>query len=224
MNKIIMDKTLETPVEEQENMIPPKLNLPDKPPMKVAPYYGMVPIPQHDFPERFSNFCFKSLYIKEEAIRAMVEIRTECNQLLKENKIFFTAETLNNCRVDEFRQKQAQSIATIGHQTGEQGWVGKLSKIIKVSFEDVGKGWFNIKEDSKETYEFGKLKKFLTLVNFMMQDTVLTMSRESVKEFVDFILKFCPKETRIVNTNEVYNTFDKAHIFPDDSDYEEMPH
>lgn len=93
-----------------------------------------------------------------------------------------------------------------------------------MSFEDVGKGWFNIKEDSKETYEFGKLKKFLTLVNFMMQDTVLTMSRESVKEFVDFILKFCPKETKIVNTNEVYNTFDKRHIFPDDSDYEEMPH
>ena len=115
MNKIIMDKTLETPPEELENMIPPKLNLPEKPPMKVAPYYGMVPIPQHDFPERFSNFCFKSLYIKEEAIRAMVEIRTECNQLLKENKIFFTAPSLNNCRVDEFRQKQAQSIATIGH-------------------------------------------------------------------------------------------------------------
>lgn len=48
----------------------------------------MVPIPQHDFPERFSNFCFKSLYIKEEAIRAMVEIRTECNMLLRDNKIF----------------------------------------------------------------------------------------------------------------------------------------
>ena len=63
----------------------------------------MVPIPQHDFPERFSNFCFKSLYIKEEAIRAMVEIRTECNQLLKENKIFFVSPALFNCRVDEFK-------------------------------------------------------------------------------------------------------------------------
>jgi len=28
----------------------------------------------------------------------------------------------------------------------------------------------------------------LTLVNFMMQDTVLTMCKESVKEFVSFIL------------------------------------
>lgn len=52
--------------------------------------------------------------------------------------------------------------------TGKEGWVSKLEKIIKGSFKDVGKGWFNINEESKETYEFGKLKKFLTLVNFMM--------------------------------------------------------
>ena len=90
----------------------------------------------------------------------------------------------------------------------------------------MGKGWFNLNvtEEEKSSYEFGKLKKFLSLVNFMMQDTVLTMSRESVKEFVDFMLAFCPKDTKIVNTNEVHNTFDKRHIFPDDSDYEEMPH
>jgi hypothetical protein len=69
-------------------MIPADLSLPDKAPPKETPYFGMVPIPALDFPERFSNFCFKSLYIKEEAIRAMVDIRTECNNLLKENRIF----------------------------------------------------------------------------------------------------------------------------------------
>ena len=47
-------------------------------------------------------------------------------------------------------------------------------------------------ETSKETYEFGKLKKFLTLVNFMMQDTVLTLCKKSVQEFVSFMTAFCP--------------------------------
>jgi dynein heavy chain len=37
----------------------------------------------------------------------------------------------------------------------------------------VGKGWFNMQETSKITYDFGKLKRFLTLVRLMMQDTVL---------------------------------------------------
>jgi dynein heavy chain len=112
----------------------------------------------------------------------------------------------------------------VGHAAGEQGWVGKLAAIIKREFEGVGKGWFNIHETSKETYEFGKLKKFLTLVNFMMQDAVLTMCRESVREFVQYVLGFCPRESQIVSTREVHNFFNKTIIGPDDSDFEEKPY
>ena len=82
MNWIIMDKTTEKPIEQLKEMIPANLTLPPKPPLKETPYFGMVPIPQHDFPEQFSNFCFNSLYIKEEVIKAMVDIRADCNQLL----------------------------------------------------------------------------------------------------------------------------------------------
>jgi hypothetical protein len=102
MNKIIMEKTLEKSAEELADMIPANLQLPERAPPKETPYFGMVPIPQHDFPEQFSNFCFKSLYIKEEAIRAMVDIRTECNQLLKENTIF-NVSSAKTMRVDEFK-------------------------------------------------------------------------------------------------------------------------
>ena len=222
MNKIIMEKTLEKSEEELKDMIPANLQLPENAPPKETPYFGMVPIPQHDFPEQFSNFCFKSLYIKEEAIRAMVEIRTDCNLLLKENRIF-NVQSSKTMRVEEFKQIQSSSIAQISHNTGEQGWIGRLAKIIKASFDDVGKGWFNIHETSKETYEFGKLKKFLTLVNFMMQDAVLTLATDSVAEFVEFILKFCPEDTKIISTKEVVNTFKKKQISADDSDFEEMP-
>jgi hypothetical protein len=57
----------------------------------------------------------------------------------------------------------------------------------------------------------------------MMQDTVLTMCKESVREFVEFVLKFCPLDTKIISTKEVYNTFDKVLVTPEDSDYEEAP-
>ena len=98
-----MEKTLEKSQEELKDMIPAQLQLPEKAPPKEKSYFGMVPIPQHDFPEQFSNFCFKSLYIREEAIRAMVEIKTECNQLLKDNRIF-NVSLPKIVRVDEFRQ------------------------------------------------------------------------------------------------------------------------
>ena len=152
----------------------------------------------------------------------MVAIRTECNKLLQDNKIF-NIQNQKTLRVDEFKQIQSSSIAALSHSAGEQGWVGTLAKIVKTSFDNVGKGWFNIHETSKETYEFGKLKKFLTLVNFMMQDTVLTMCKESVYQFVEHILRFCPVSTEIVSTREAKNVFAKKALQPEDSDYEEKP-
>lgn len=221
MNKIIMDQTLEQ--GPQDGMIPANLTLPEKPKPKEVAYYGMVPIPPHDFPDAFSNFCFRSLYIKEESIRAMVEIRTECNQLMKENRIFAVSPNKTMLRVDEFKMIQQNAINSMAQYCGEGGWVGRLAKIIKASFEDVGKGWFNIHETSKPTYEFGKLKKFLTLVNFMMQDTVLNICKDSVKEFVEFITSYCPLKTEINNTHDVKNYFNKKLLTPEDSDYEEEP-
>ena len=99
-------------------MIPADLNLAEKPGAKETPYFGMVPIPQHDFPEQFSNFCFKSLYIKEEAIRAMVAIRTDCNELLAEYKLFNVSND-KTMRVEEFKQLQASTIAAVSHASGE---------------------------------------------------------------------------------------------------------
>lgn len=92
-------------------MIPANLTLPPKAPQKEIPYFGMVPIPQHDFPEQFSNFCFNSLYIKEEVIKAMVEIRAECNQLLQDNHIFDVGIKNKILRVEEFKQIQSSSVA-----------------------------------------------------------------------------------------------------------------
>ena len=223
MNKIIMDKTLEKSPEELQGMIPANLTLPDKPKPKEVPYYGQVPIPPHDFPDAMSHFNFSSIYIKEESIKAMVEIRTACNKLMDE-RIYSVDDGKVMLRVDEFKMIQTNSISMLASNCGENGWCGNLVKIIKTHFDDVGKGWFNIHEKSKATYEFGKLKKFLTLVNFMMQDTVLNICKDSVKEFVGFILDRCPTKTEIHKTNDVRNSFaNKKYLEPGDSDYEDMP-
>lgn len=46
----------------------------------------------------------------------------------------------------------------------------------------------------------------------MMQDTILSMCKESVREFVNFMIKFIPKETSIHSTSLVKNTFEKPVI------------
>jgi hypothetical protein len=53
----------------------------------------------------------------------------------------------------------------------------------------------------------GKLKKFLTSIKFIMQDTLLYMTEASVKRFVSSIMDFVPIDVEIINSNEVVNTF-----------------
>lgn len=53
----------------------------------------------------------------------------------------------------------------------------------------------------------GKLKKFLTQTKFIMQDTLLYMTRKSVHKFVDALKKFLPLGVHIKDSNTVENTF-----------------
>ena len=75
-------------------------------------------------------------------------------------------------------------------------------------------------EDEKESYEFGKLKKFLNLVNFMMQDTVLNLCKASVYEFIEYMKDFIPEETLIHTAAHVENKFEKKLRFGQESEDE----
>lgn len=161
MNKIIFDKHME---EKNGDLIASNLQLPPKEPPPPVPHFAMVSIPPHDFPEQFSNFCFNTLYVKEEVIHAMVDIKAECNEVLNQ-EIYNTK--LKTMRLEDFKQIQSGSISQRAYYLKET-WVNRLKEIIKSYFSGVGKGWFNLNETSKETYEFGKLKKFLTVVKFQM--------------------------------------------------------
>ena len=49
-------------------------------------------------------------------------------------------------------------------------------------------------ETSKETYDFGKLKRFLTMSKLMMQDTLLTLTQSSCYNFVDVLESHVARE------------------------------
>lgn len=86
-------------------------------------------------------------------------------------------------------------------------WVQELIKIIKTEFNDVGKGWFNMKETSLITYQFGKLIKFLITVRLMMQDTLLSLVQRCYFDFYDFFKWYIPDKVEIVSANDVTNVF-----------------
>ena len=46
----------------------------------------------------------------------------------------------------------------------------------------------------------------------MMQDTILSLGKESVKKFVEFMMRYIPKETHIKSTSHVINVFEKKQL------------
>lgn len=96
----------------------------------------------------------------------------------------------------------------------KETWVKNIKDIITKNFEEdpsqtqaFGRPWYSLNETSKESYEAGKLKKFLTQTKFVMEDTLLYMTEASVKRFVAAICDFVPISTEIKNSNEVENTY-----------------
>ena len=108
--------------------------------------------------------------------------------------------------LEEFKHKQESSInQMLYHLKG--GWIEDLIKVIKNNFSLVGKGWFNMQETSKITYDFGKLKRFLTVVRLMMEDTVLTVVKKCYYEFKDYIFLNIPRKVVVKNACEVTNYY-----------------
>lgn len=82
-------------------------------------------------------------------------------------------------------------------------WVPTMIKIIKDRFAEIGKGWFNMKETSKITYDFGKLKRMLTVIRLMMQDTITTLMKSNFERYQNTIKGNIPKVVDIKKTDWV---------------------
>ena len=206
MNNIIFDKHLN---EKGTNLITGKLVLPPPKEKTQTPYMGMIsiPPPRDSFAKTFSKYSFKTLQIKDEVICAQQEIRKECNDVAERD--MFNPNINNTMSVDDFNQVQASSISQCAYYLKET-WVTKIKEIIKQNYQEAAEGqrsWFNLAESNKEAYEIGKLKKFLVQQKYLMEDTIMQLTRRSVKNYVDAVNYFLPISTVIHGTGKVKNQY-----------------
>lgn len=70
---------------------------------------------------------------------------------------------------------------------GESSWITILKNILKSTFKDVGKGWFNIKETNIDAYNFSKMKRYLTMIRFLMEDSLRFLTEDMLHRYTRFI-------------------------------------
>lgn len=79
-----------------------------------------------------------------------------------------------------------------------------------------------MKETNKITYDFGKLKRFLTVVRLVMQDTLLSLTMRCYFQYFDYINSHIPEQVIVKSSNLVENIFHKkiAKLQNSDDRYE----
>ena len=85
-------------------------------------------------------------------------------------------------KLEEFEQTQNQSCMQV-QSFLKDNWLTTLCTKVTSSLREVGKGWFNINENKWEVYEISKLRKFMELVKFAMQDSLRFLVENSLNEF-----------------------------------------
>lgn len=85
-------------------------------------------------------------------------------------------------------------------------WIVALKNHVRTSFKDVGKGWFNLDEQVQETYENGKLHKFLKMVKLMMEDSLRHLVEKNLERYTEFVEANCNIPVDVVDTNTATST------------------
>ena len=181
MNRIVFDKELVA--NSDSDMLagiyaPPPMN-PDR---RDA---GIVSdVPPHDHAQQFCQFSFSSFLTKGELITCIVKTKAENQKILAMS--LFASHPTKTSKPDEFEHMEVQSIAQMAAYLKDT-WLVSLKNSLRNGLKDVGKGWFNLNETKREVYDISKLKKFMTMINFMMEDTLRFLAEDSLASFSTFI-------------------------------------
>ena len=128
------------------------------------------------------------------------QVRTECDKVLKMS--LFNPLSAKALRLEDLEQLQRQaSDMTAGYL--RETWVVTLKNAITNTFKDSGKGWFNVHKRSHEIHDLSKMKKFLTMTKFMMQDTLRCLVEDSMVKFVTKLDACMSPVIRVDSTSSV---------------------
>lgn len=160
---------------------------------------GTLEVPASGYDDKAHGFSFSSFWTKPELIKICVALRSEC---LKALGLSFFSIISKSVRLEEFTN--LQSVATTATSLNlKDTWPGAVVHHIRTSLKEMRKGWFNLEEANNEVYAFSKLRKFLTFVNFVMQDTLRFLVEDSLHAYTAFLLRACEYTAKVHATNHV---------------------
>ncbi|EQC40888.1 hypothetical protein SDRG_01953 [Saprolegnia diclina VS20] len=152
--------------------------------------------PPIDYADQFIGFSFQTFLTSPETLAAAVKVNEECYRLLCVD--IFSLKTTRSLKLEEFQQRQNTQERAM-YKLLHEDWPNKITHAIKTSLAHVGKGWYNLQETRRDTYEFSKLRSFLHRVNLVMKDTLRFLAEQSLASYCIFMAKAAEASVKVVD-------------------------
>lgn len=132
-------------------------------------------------------FRSNTFHSSNEVNHLIRSIKAENLKLL--NSSLFVLKFNKVMRLEEFDHLQSHHMQQF-QASLRDNWYESLRNILKVGLNELGKGWFNVRQKDIEIYRMSKLSRFMKMVKFMMQDTLRFLLMNSLESFVDVFRRF----------------------------------
>ncbi|TPX58491.1 hypothetical protein PhCBS80983_g03079 [Powellomyces hirtus] len=212
MNKQLFDTEV---TMGDSNGIRASLDLPKPEPPTPASEYSPLSVPAYDYAKQQRGFSFSTFLSSLEVVRTLSKVRIECDKLSFSS--LFVSNITKTMRLDEFEQVQAQNLLTMKTSLRDS-WISTNKTLLKNGFKDVGKGWYNMKETNLEVYNISKLKRLMTTVKFIMQDSLRFLVLNSLSDYIRLITSISNQKVMIAGTNDVKIAEGRGHAKSSGSD------
>lgn len=107
-----------------------------------------------------------TLYVQTEVYEAMTCVVAECAQAA--SMCLFASHYGKEMKLYDFEDLQTQATVAVIKYLKEP-WLIKITQSVRMCLRDLGKGWFNLKQDNHRIYDVMKLNRFMNLTTLRMQ-------------------------------------------------------
>ncbi len=181
LNRIVFDRSLDISRDNSEdNTMLSKVTVEFEKPRKRR----SVDMPKYDFAQSFSKFHCSTLLTVPEVIPCIGKAKTECHKVVQ--MAMFNTGIAKTLRPEEFEQMQTQAFSAVASQL-KDSWITSLKNSIKNGLKDINKGWYTLTKTRQDIYEMSKLKQFMTMLKFMMEDALRSLVESSLLSFTLFV-------------------------------------
>ncbi|KAM0726282.1 Dynein axonemal heavy chain 1 [Formica fusca] len=137
-----------------------------------------------DFTRTKNFFHWIVLYVTPEVHEAMQCVVVECIHVSNMN--LFIPIYGKSIHLLEYKSQQHQETGSVIKYLKET-WVEKITQSVRLCLRDIGKGWFDLEQRRHDIYDVMKLKRFMDLIVYRMQNALRNLVERSIALYLEML-------------------------------------